>query len=49
MPFEFASLLSPAAANTAKPFSGYPPYHFTAAISTSRLSRWMHLPTRLAR
>jgi len=29
MPFEFASLLSPAAANTAKPFSGYPPYHFT--------------------
>ncbi len=29
MPFEFASLLSPAATNTAKPFSGYPPYHFT--------------------
>ena len=28
MPFEFASLLSPAATNTAKPFSGYPPYHF---------------------
>ncbi len=29
MPFEFSSLLSSAATNTSKPFSGYPPYHFT--------------------